>query len=160
MEDSGFYSQRIKLAEILSTIDDPELHGISIIDLGMVIAIDHSDGKWKIGLAPTYMGCPAIDVIPILAKTAFEQSGFSDTIVEMKLTPPWSTDWISDRGRIKLKENLIAPPSPGALQGAPAECPRCQSTDLTLISRHGSTACKSMYVCQSCLEPFEYFKCH
>lgn len=160
MIDREFYGRRRAIADVLSTVDDPELPGVSIIDLGMIIDI-RSDGEhWNVDLAPTYMGCPAIDVIPVLAKSALISSGYADVQVGMILSPAWSTDWMSEEGRIKLKENQIVPPQPGTDQGIPRECPRCQSTHLALISQFGSTACKAMYVCQECKEPFEYFKCH
>jgi ring-1,2-phenylacetyl-CoA epoxidase subunit PaaD len=154
---------RRQIASCLSDVADPEIPVVSIVDLGMVIDIRHENSHWRIDLAPTYSGCPAIDVIPFLVKAKLEESGYSNVHVEMEVSPPWSTDWISEDGMRKLEDYGIAPPHGKASnqidEGKPKSCPQCGSTDTELISRYGSTPCKAAYKCLTCLEPFEYFKC-
>ena len=114
-------------------------------------------------LTPTYSGCPATEVIEQSVIDALADKGIDDVRIERVLSPPWTTDWISDEGREKLRDYGIAPPEKGAskralLRGAIA-CPRCDSTNTAVVSEFGSTACKASYRCNECLEPFEYFKC-
>lgn len=159
-----FYNQRRIIAELLADVEDPEIPNLSIVDLGMVIDIREDNGAWTIDLAPTYSGCPAIDVIPLLVKTRLDQAGLTDIAIGMVLTPPWSTDWISETGIRKLEDCGIAPPAGHtarqAAEGKPRACPHCGSADTQIVSRHGSTPCKASYKCTECLEPFEYFKCY
>jgi len=154
---------RKKIAGILHEVSDPEIPIISIVDLGMVIDIRPENNHWRIDLAPTYSGCPAIDVIPLLVKASLSEGGFEDAHIEMEISPPWSTDWISDLGNQKLLDYGIAPPNgraaDQAYEGKPRSCPQCGSTETELISNYGATPCKASYKCLSCLEPFEYFKC-
>jgi ring-1,2-phenylacetyl-CoA epoxidase subunit PaaD len=116
-------------------------------------------------LTPTYTGCPATEVIEQSVLEAIRSHGVDRVSIERVLSPPWTTDWISDAGREKLREYGIAPPAHAAskrslLQGERSiACPRCNSIDTTLVSEFGSTACKASYKCRACLEPFEYFKC-
>lgn len=163
MEKSEVHIIRKQIAELLHEVSDPEIPVVSIVDLGMVIDIRPENSHWHIDLAPTYSGCPAIDVIPILVKTHLSEAGFDDIEIEMEVTPPWSTDWISDIGNQKLLEYGIAPPNgraaDQAYEGKPRNCPQCGSEDTELISNYGATPCKASYRCLSCLEPFEYFKC-
>ena len=154
---------RRKIADILHTVPDPEIPGLSIVDLGMVLAIYPKENHWRIELAPTYSGCPAIDVIPFMTKVALNEGGIQDAEVEMIISPPWSTDWISDEGREKLLAWGIAPPgSQNKHQdaGKPKNCPQCGDEHVTLISAYGSTPCKAIYRCDHCLETFDYFKCY
>lgn len=152
------------IAQILHDVHDPEIPGISIVDLGMVIDIRPENHHWHIDLAPTYSGCPAIDVIPILAKVRLAQDGYDDIDIDMIITPPWSTDWISEEGKQKLHAYGIAPPGGAVLRtidgGKPKTCPQCGSTETSLISQYGSTPCKAIYRCDSCFETFDYFKCY
>lgn len=154
---------RKQIAGLLHEVADPEIPVVSIVDLGMVIDIRPENGHWRIDLAPTYSGCPAIDVIPFLVRARLEEAGMRDTHIEMEISPPWSTDWISEEGNEKLHTYGIAPPNGKAsdheYEGKPRSCPQCGSTDTELISRYGATPCKASYKCLSCLEPFEYFKC-
>lgn len=163
MESNQVHIIRKRIAGLLHDVSDPEIPGISIVDLGMVIAIRPENGHWQIDLAPTYSGCPAIDVIPFLVKSILNEAGFKDAHIEMEISPPWSTDWISDEGNQKLLDYGIAPPNGKAsdqeYEGKPRNCPQCGSIDTALISNYGATPCKASYKCLVCLEPFEYFKC-
>lgn len=160
----GVHIKRKEIAGFLHEVADPEIPVVSIVDLGMVIDIRPENNYWKIELAPTYSGCPAIDVIPLLVKIRLEEAGIHDVIIDMQLSPPWSTDWISEAGKEKLFQYGIAPPNRKALnaeeEGKPKECPQCGSTNTVLVSRFGSTPCKAAYRCLSCQEPFDYFKCY
>jgi len=163
LKPEGIHITRKRIADLLHEVSDPEIPGISIVDLGMVLNIIPEEGHWYIGLATTYSGCPAIDVIPMITKTKLEEAGFRDVDVKMEISPPWSTDWISEEGKEKLHNYGFAPPNGRASlhadESKPKSCPQCGSTQTTLISHYGSTPCKAAYKCESCLEPFEYFKC-
>src|SRR6185369_14137878 len=139
---------------VLDKVPDPEIPALSILDLGIVRGI--ADDPPRIRITPTYTGCPATLAIEQLIREALDRAGYGDVYIERQLFPPWTTDWISDRGRDRLKAYGIAPPSPSAT----AECPLCGSTDTVEVSRFGSTPCKAQWRCNSCLEPFDRFKCH
>ncbi len=155
--------ERIK--EHLALVMDPEVPVLSIVDLGLVRSIEVKEAIITLGIAPTYTGCPAMDVIHDRVREAL--SVFEAPVkIEVVLHPPWTTDWMSDAGKKKLEAYGIAPPVGKAadkrsLWGpSPAvRCPRCKSEDTALVSLFGSTACKSLYQCQGCNEPFDYFKC-
>jgi ring-1,2-phenylacetyl-CoA epoxidase subunit PaaD len=155
---------REQVLEWLSKVPDPEVPALSITDLGIVRDVV-VNGEVVVALTPTYTGCPATEVIEQSVINALHEQGVKDVVINRVLSPPWTTDWISDEGREKLREYGIAPPEPGAskramLQGDRAiACPRCSSVDTSLVSEFGSTACKASYKCTACLEPFEYFKC-
>lgn len=155
---------RKHIAALLHDVADPEIPVVSIVDLGMVIDIKYVNHAWQIELAPTYSGCPAIDVIPMMVDIKLKEAGFHNVTVAMNISPPWSTDWISDEGKQKLFQYGISPPNrkdrSGDEEGRPAQCPQCSSTDTEIISRFSSTPCKAAYRCNTCLEPFEYFKCY
>jgi ring-1,2-phenylacetyl-CoA epoxidase subunit PaaD len=142
------------LMALLDTVPDPEIPVLSILDLGIVRGIE--DDPPRVRITPTYTGCPATLAIEQLIREALDQNGYEDVYIERQLFPPWTTDWISERGRERLKAYGIAPPDPSAT----AECPRCGSTDTVEVSRFGSTPCKAQWRCNSCLEPFDRFKCH
>ncbi len=142
------------LMALLDTVPDPEIPVLSITDLGIVRAI--LDNPPCVRITPTYTGCPATLAIEQLIREALDQNGYEDVYIERQLFPPWTTDWISERGRERLKAYGIAPPSPAAT----AECPLCGSADTAEVSRFGSTPCKAQWRCNSCLGPFERFKCH
>lgn len=158
-----FFTHRANIARLLSEIPDPEIPVVSITDLGMIIDIAHENSRWIISMAPTYSGCPAIDVIPIMIKSRMEEEGVSAD-VRITLSPPWSTDWISEAGHAKLQAFGIAPPrrmeTDAASEGRPRQCPQCGSSHVQLISQFSSTPCKAAYKCLDCAEPFEYFKCY
>jgi ring-1,2-phenylacetyl-CoA epoxidase subunit PaaD len=155
---------RDQVLEWLSKVPDPEVPALSITDLGIVRDVV-VNGEVVVALTPTYTGCPATEVIEQSVIDALHEHGVKDVVIDRVLSPPWTTDWISDEGREKLREYGIAPPAPGGskramLQGDRAiACPRCNSVDTSLVSEFGSTACKASYKCTACLEPFEYFKC-
>ena len=150
--------------KVLQTVKDPEIPVISIIDLGIVRDVRVGEAGIEVDLTPTYSGCPALDVIPILVKQALGEAGFTNVEVRNVLSPPWSTDAITEQGRKQLKAFGIAPPEPRVvdtpIEEREVKCPRCGSSSTRLISRFGSTPCKAAYQCNDCLEPFDYFKCH
>jgi ring-1,2-phenylacetyl-CoA epoxidase subunit PaaD len=137
---------------VLDRVPDPEIPVLSITDLGIVRGIRGN----RVLITPTYTGCPATLAIEQLIRDALDESGFGDMFIERQLFPPWTTDWISKRGRERLHAYGIAPPSPSAT----AECPLCGSSDTVEVSRFGSTPCKAQWRCNACLEPFDRFKCH
>ena len=139
---------------VLETVPDPEIPVLSITDLGIVRGI-RSDPP-RVLISPTYTGCPATQAIEQDIREALDRNGFHDVFVERVLFPPWTTDWITPRGRERLHAYGIAPPS----EGATAQCPLCGSVDTVEVSRFGATPCKAQWRCKSCLEPFERFKCH
>ncbi len=161
--------------QVLCDILDPEIPVLSIVDLGIVrdvrwVCVEGDPeklqpGKLHVGLTPTYSGCPATDVIRRLVHTALLEAGYQDIALEEVLSPPWSSDWLSEAGRRKLEHFGIAPPQrlrhgAGGRPGpAPVSCPRCASRATERISEFGSTPCKAHYRCTACLEPFDYFKC-
>ena len=139
---------------VLETVPDPEIPVLTITDLGIVRGI--AENPARVLISPTYTGCPATVAIEMLIREALDGAGFHDVHIERVLFPPWTTDWISERGRQRLHAYGIAPPS----DSATAECPLCGSTNTTEVSRFGSTPCKAQWRCNACLEPFERFKCH
>ncbi|MFI8481468.1 1,2-phenylacetyl-CoA epoxidase subunit PaaD [Pseudomonas sp. NPDC078700] len=151
--------------QVLNEVMDPEVPVVSVVDLGIVREVDWQHGHVHLVVTPTYSGCPATEVIEDDIRLALEQAGFAAPQLERRLTPAWSTDWISDEGRERLRVYGIAPPvgssSKRSLLGeAPIICcPQCNSTHTELLSQFGSTACKALYRCRDCLEPFDYFKC-
>lgn len=155
---------RDTILEWLADVPDPEIPVLTIMDLGIVRDVDCRSGV-VVSLAPTYSGCPATEVIESSVVAALADRGVADVTIKRVLSPPWTTDWISDVGREKLREYGIAPPERGGskralLQGKQhIPCPRCESENTERVSEFGSTACKASYRCTDCLEPFEYFKC-
>jgi len=141
--------RRSEIAGMLYEVSDPELPGISIVDLGMVVDILSENDHWLIHLATTYSGCPAIDVIPGLVKEKLDANGIYNTKIVMGISPPWSYGIAPPNGSASLQLH----------EGKPKKCPQCGSTYTTLISQYGSTPCKAAYRCDTCKEPFEYFKC-
>jgi len=139
---------------VLERVPDPEIPVLSILDLGIVrgVAADPP----RVLVTPTYTGCPATVAIEQMIRAALDQAGYANVHIERVLFPAWTTDWITTRGRERLKAYGIAPPSPSAT----AECPQCGSADTIEVSRFGSTPCKAQWRCNQCLEPFDRFKCH
>ena len=145
----------------LSEVYDPEVPVLTVIDLGIVREIQIVNDVINIIITPTYSGCPAMNIIEQDINAKLMEKGIDNFNVETVLTPAWTTEWMSKEGKAKLKEYGIAPPTIGAdNSGKPEECPNCGSKDTQLKSEFGSTACKALYVCESCKEPFDYFKCH
>jgi ring-1,2-phenylacetyl-CoA epoxidase subunit PaaD len=150
-----------QISLVLANVPDPEIPCVSVVDLGIVREI-RAD---RVVITPTYTGCPATLFIEQAIRAALDQAGFAHIAIETTLSPPWSTDWISQKGREKLRAYGIAPPPLGAgaasLKNAElAECPRCGSHDTEELSRFGSTPCKALWRCRACAEPFDRFKCH
>lgn len=147
-----------------ASVVDPEIPCVTIADLGILRSVTVENGVAVAQLTPTYSGCPAVLAIELAVQTALEAAGFTPKI-ERVMSPPWTTDWISEDGRDKLRAYGIAPPeqtetSVRTLFGQDrVTCPRCGSDNSERISEFGSTACKALYRCGSCLEPFDYFKC-
>jgi len=138
----------------IADIPDPEIPVLTITDLGIVRGF--VDDPPRVRISPTYTGCPATVAIEMSIREALDKAGFEEVHIERVLFPPWSTDWITERGRERLHAYGIAPPS----LSATAECPQCGSTDTVEVSRFGSTPCKAQWRCHTCLEPFDRFKCH
>ncbi|MEO8455314.1 MAG: 1,2-phenylacetyl-CoA epoxidase subunit PaaD [Sphingomicrobium sp.] len=139
---------------VLETVPDPEIPVLTITDLGIVRGM--AANPPRVLISPTYTGCPATVAIEMMIREALDKAGFQNVHIERVLFPPWTTEWISERGRARLKAYGIAPPSPSNA----AECPLCGSADTEEVSRFGATPCKAQWRCKSCLEPFERFKCH
>jgi ring-1,2-phenylacetyl-CoA epoxidase subunit PaaD len=152
-----------RIMAILDDIPDPEIPAVSVTDLGIVRGLQAVPPA--VVVTPTYTGCPATLAIAASIRAALDEAGFHDVAIETAIAPAWSTDWISDRGRERLRAYGIAPPPKGSaarhLRGdAPVECPRCGSPQTVEVSRFGSTPCKALWRCTQCLEPFDRFKCH
>jgi ring-1,2-phenylacetyl-CoA epoxidase subunit PaaD len=149
----------------LEEVFDPEVPVLTIVDLGIVQQITFSDSKINITITPTYSGCPAMQRIEDDIVEKLKEKCDFEVAVDLVLSPAWTTDWISEDGRRKLKEYGIAPPEDEAdksiLFAEPTivPCPKCNAKDTKMISQFGSTACKAHYQCNVCLEPFDYFKC-
>lgn len=147
-------------------VADPEIPVLTIADLGILRAAAATDDDGAVVvITPTYSGCPAMETITADLRTALELAGYASPQVQTVLTPAWTTDWMTEEGRLKLREYGIAPPSGTApVREAPVQvalsvkCPHCDSLDTRELSRFGSTACKALYQCRGCLEPFDYFK--
>jgi ring-1,2-phenylacetyl-CoA epoxidase subunit PaaD len=157
-----------KILDILSHVADPEVPVLSVVDLGIIRdVVSHADGSLEVVITPTYTGCPAMDMIATNIRMELLANGYQQPKITTVLSPAWTTDWMSEEGKQKLKEYGIAPPLPKPLvcrQELFAEeaiqCPRCNSYHTTRVSEFGSTACKALYQCLDCKEPFDYFKCY
>lgn len=155
-----------RLRALLSQVADPEIPVISVLDLGVVRhLLQRADGTIEVGVAPTYSGCPATPVIKRDIARALNSAGIAAECVDV-LSPPWTSDWISEEGRRKLAAFGIAPPARAVGSArelldpdAVVACPRCASTSTTRLSEFGSTPCKALWRCDACLEPFDHFKC-
>lgn len=160
------YSEQ-EIYTLLEKVPDPEIPVLTINDLGIIrnVQIVGEDAV-LISITPTYTGCPAMDMIAMQIKMELMAAGIKNVLVHQIISPPWSTDYISKEGKRKLKEYGIAPPHYSksgeleVLEDTKVNCPRCDSEDTRLISQFGSTACKALFQCNQCLEPFDYFKCH
>lgn len=151
---------------ILETVCDPEVPVLTILDLGVVRNVEITAAeKVIITITPTYTGCPAMNMIEMNIDAAMQQAGYSNIKINLVLAPAWTTDWLSEAGKQKLKAYGIAPPQTQArietlLEDVEVNCPLCDSDHTEKISDFGSTACKALYKCLDCKEPFDYFKCH
>jgi len=152
----------------LEEINDPEVPVLSIIDLGIVRDVRMNKEELEVIITPTYTGCPAMDMITATIKIQLATLGFKKVKVTQALSPAWTTEWMSEEGKRKLKEYGIAPPNPKQqvcdqklfAEAEAVQCPHCNSYLTHRISEFGSTACKALYQCIDCREPFDYFKCH
>lgn len=148
----------------LGQIPDPEVPVISILELGVVRGVHWDGERLKITITPTYTGCPAMTLFTAEIRAAMHSAGIENVEIETVLAPAWTTDWLSDEAKSKLKKYGIAPPVRLAADDDPfseppvVPCPHCDSENTQLKSQFGSTACKSLYTCSDCREPFEYFK--
>lgn len=154
-----------KIWEILSSVNDPEIPVLSIIDLGILREIKLQDKIVEVFITPTYSGCPAMDFIGMNIRKMLSDNGFINVKITHRLSPAWTTDWMTQEGKSKLKMYGIAPPvsksfNKNYLKNIEVECPHCHSVNTILISQFGSTACKALYKCNDCGGPFDYFKCH
>lgn len=156
----------------VAAVPDPEIPVLTIEDLGILRDVAVEDDRVVVTITPTYSGCPAMDAIRADVVTVLRAHGVEDAEVRTVLSPAWTTDWMSEDGRRKLREYGIAPPAPGATAAGGRACgaaqvvqlgvccPRCGSFDVRELSRFGATACQAQYACRSCLEPFDHFKAH
>jgi len=150
---------------LMEDIYDPEIPVLSIINLGIIRDVQIDNDNIEVFITPTYSGCPAMDVISLNIRMSLLQNGFTNIKITQQLSPAWTTDWMTPQGKEKLKAYGIAPPVEKSfdqkyLEELKVECPLCHSKNTKVISQFGSTACKALYQCNDCLEPFDYFKCH
>ncbi|MBS4043602.1 MAG: phenylacetate-CoA oxygenase subunit PaaJ [Chitinophagaceae bacterium] len=148
--------------QILETVCDPEVPVLTITDLGIVRDVEIIEDAIRISITPTYTGCPAMDMIAMNIRLALIENGYQNIIIKNVISPAWTTDWMTESGKQKLLEYGIAPPkgNAGDIAKDGVECPQCKSKSTLLISEFGSTACKALYKCEDCKEPFDYFKCY
>lgn len=155
-----------EIYEWLSSVTDPEVPVLTILDLGIVRDVRVDGAAVTVVITPTYSGCPAMDVIAMQVRMVLMSHGVRDIRIEQQLSPAWTTDWMTEDGKRKLREYGIAPPQYqskkeiGLFEEDVVPCPRCGSEHTEQISRFGATSCKSLYRCLDCKEPFEHFKCH
>ena len=146
---------------LLQEVCDPEVPVLSILDLGIVRDVKINDEAIEVVITPTYSGCPAMDAISMDIRLKLIEHGYKNIKITSVLTPVWTTDWMTDAGKQKLEAYGIAPPKRGYNnEDEMPSCPQCKSVDTKLLSQFGSTACKALYQCNDCKEPFDYFKCH
>ena len=176
MPVTASHATREMILEWLGEVMDPEVPVVSVVDLGIVRDVQQAEGAgWTVTVTPTYSGCPATEVIAVSIREALQTHGVGEVEVCTQLSPAWTTDWMTAKGREALRDYGIAPPvhrvsSAGNSQviditalmphRAAVPCPRCASRKTRLLSQFGSTACKALYQCSDCLEPFDYFKPH
>ena len=148
-----------------ASVVDPEIPVLTIADLGVLRDVVLAGDHVEVAITPTYSGCPAMNMIALEIEVALERAGFRGSKVRTVLSPAWTTDWMSDEGRQKLRAYGIAPPQASSSRRAlfgeqVVACPQCGSKNTELLSEFGSTSCKALWRCKSCREPFDYFKCH
>ncbi|HVZ98010.1 MAG TPA: 1,2-phenylacetyl-CoA epoxidase subunit PaaD [Chitinophagaceae bacterium] len=165
MESSTINIEVQKIRQLLENVSDPEIPVLSVTDLGVVRDIHVNNNNVEIFITPTYSGCPAMDMISMNIKLELLAHGYKNMKVTQVLSPAWTTDWISENGKKKLKDYGIAPPEgksfdKTSLENLKVECPHCGSSNTKPISEFGSTSCKALFQCTDCGEPFDYFKCH
>ena len=151
--------------EAASQVVDPEIPVLTIADLGVLREVEVHDGRVEVAITPTYSGCPAMNMIALEIELALERAGIARPTIRTVLSPAWTTDWMSEAGRRKLREYGIAPPKTSASRRGlfgveQVACPQCGSLNTEVLSEFGSTSCKALWRCNRCREPFDYFKCH
>jgi ring-1,2-phenylacetyl-CoA epoxidase subunit PaaD len=152
-------SEKPSLATVWAWLDDvpdPEIPAISLTDLGVIRDVAWQGETLEVTVTPTYSGCPATTIINLDIETMLRSKGIENLRLKRQLSPAWTTEWLSERGKQRLEDYGIAPPR---IAGGPQHCPRCKSKDVERISQFGSTPCKAQWRCKDCLEPFDYFKC-
>ncbi len=157
-----------KIWALLADVMDPEVPVLSVTDLGIVRDVKFNTDEVEVVITPTYTGCPAMDMIAMNIRFALAEQGYKKIKITTVLSPAWTTDWMSEAGKRKLQEYGIAPPNPKQqvcndqlfAADEAVQCPHCNSYHTHRISEFGSTACKALYQCDDCKEPFDYFKCH
>lgn len=156
-----------KIWRLLADVKDPEVPVLSILDLGIVRDVKTEGDKINITITPTYSGCPAMDVISMDIRLKLIEKGYRNIFIKLQLSPAWTTDWMTEEGKQKLRAFGIAPPNPkqqfcmsDMFREEAVQCPHCNSYHTELLSQFSSTACKAMYRCLDCKEAFDYFKCH
>ena len=162
MDDAALRQRAIEAA---STVVDPEIPVLTIADLGVLRDVVVDGGHVRVDITPTYSGCPAMNMIAVEIDLALARAGIDGAEVRTVLSPAWTTDWMTEDGRQKLRDYGVAPPQKGqgrrVLFGRDVvECPQCGSTSTTQLAEFGSTSCKALWRCETCREPFDYFKCH
>lgn len=147
-----------------AAVPDPELPMLTIAELGILRGVELVDRFVEVTITPTYSGCPAMAAIALDIERALHEAGIENTRIRLVLAPAWTTDWLTDEARAKLARNGIAPPgargSNCLFDNTPVPCPRCESNATERIAEFGATACKSLWRCTACREPFDHFKCH
>ncbi len=143
--------------QLLENVKDPEIPALSIWDMGILRRVESRGDQLTVVITPTYSGCPAMDLILEQIDTELRQAGYQNIKVDVQLSPAWTTSWMSEDARQRMQQSGIAPPQESVSKAQPL-CPVCESKETELISEYGSTACKALYRCTSCLEPFDYFK--
>src|ERR1700759_3168571 len=151
--------------DVAAQVVDPEIPVRTIADLGVLREVTVNDGCVEVAITPTYSGCPAMNMIALEIELALERAGFAKPKIRTVLSPAWTTDWMSEDGRRKLRDYGIAPPLASSSRPAlfcvqQVACPQCGLDNTELLSEFGSTSCKALWRCKSCREPFDYFKCH
>lgn len=155
-----------EVLQLLEEVKDPEVPVLSVVDLGVIRDVNIGNNSVEVTITPTYSGCPAMDVIEQDIRLALKQAKVKEIEIKTVLSPAWTTDWLTEKGKEALREYGIAPPEKTTsdkkiLLGEERNilCPRCHSSNTQMVSQFGSTACKALYKCLDCKEPFDYFKC-
>lgn len=156
MQAGEFLPSIAEIWDWLDDVPDPEIPAISLVDLGIIRDVRWNDDRLEVTVTPTYSGCPATSIINLDIETALREKGVEKIELKRQLSPAWTTNWITERGRKRLEKYGIAPPQAA---GGPERCPHCGDSDVERISQFGSTPCKAQWRCKACLEPFDYFKC-
>ena len=166
MQNTAINITEQEIWKLLEQVYDPEIPVLSVIDLGIIRDVQLDNDEIRIFITPTYSGCPAMDVISMTIRMALLKEGFKNIKITQQLSPAWTTDWMTEKGKEKLMVYGISPPvgksvdKKYATEVLKIPCPLCYSKNTRLVSQFGSTACKALYQCNDCKEPFDHFKCH